>query len=278
MNIKYLVSVTILSVFVLQGFAQQDSTRRSSVTLAAIYGNTASYYGQSTAEKLPYVLSYGAYELKSGVYISASALKLLNYGTGISAVNLSGGYGFDLSENLGGNISYTRSFYEKNSPLLQTANKNTISGQLNYDMNVFKTGLSADYTFGNQNDVFVTLSNSRLIDLGSLFSDKDYISIEPSVDIIGGSNRYYKTYTTEKKRKQGLLDPLFPKPNPRYETTTVETTSFDIMSYGFTMPVAYNRANYSLEASYQVSLLGQKFSEGPNKPRSFFNLSVYYQF
>lgn len=256
----------------------QDSTKTSSVTLAAIYGNTANYYGQSTAEKLPYVLSYAGYKLKSGFYVSASALKLLNYGSGVSAVDLSGGFDFNLSENLDADLSYTRSFYQKDSPLLQTSNENTVSGSLNYDFNIIKSGLRADYAFGSQSDVFATFSNSKFIDLGSLFSDKDYISLEPSVDVIAGTSRYYETYTVEKKRRQGLLDPFFPRPQPETETTTVEGTSFDIMSYGLTLPLAYNRANYSIEASYQASVLGKKFAEGSNKPRSFFNLSVYYQF
>ncbi|HEY0769124.1 MAG TPA: hypothetical protein VGD31_02235 [Sphingobacteriaceae bacterium] len=274
---KYLLSLIVLCGTFVPGFAQQDSTKTSSLTLAAIYGNTANYYGQSTDEKLPYMLSYAGYRLKSGFYISASALKLLYYGNGISAIDLSGGFNFNLSENLEADLSYTRSFYEKNSPLLQTANENTLSGVLNYDFNVFKTGLSADYVFGNQSDVFLSFNSSKLIDLGSI-TEKDYISLEPSVSIIGGSSRYYETYTVERKRRQGLFDPLFPKPQPQTETTTVETTSFDIMSYGLTLPIAYNRANYSLEASYQASFLGKKFSEGSNKPRSFFNLSVYYQF
>lgn len=274
---KYLLSLIFCGIAV-QGFAQQDSTKKSTLTLAAIYGNTASYYGQSTAEKLPYILSYGGYRLKSGFYVSATALKLLNYGNGISAVDLSGGYGFNLSKNLEADLSYTRSFYQKNSPLLQTSNENTVSGSLNYDFTVFKTGLTADYAFGTQNDMFVTFSNSKLIDLGSLFSEKDYISLEPSIDIIGGSNRYYETYTVEKQRRQGLFGSLFPGQPSQTETTTVESTSFDIMSYGLTLPLAYNRANYSLEASYQASILGKKFVEGSNKPRSFFNLSVYYQF
>lgn len=274
---KSLFSLVVLIGITLQGFANRDSTTRSTITLAAVYGNTASYYGQSTAEKLPYILSYGAYRLKSGLYISASALSLLNYGRGISAVDLSAGYGFNISEKMEGDLSYTRSFYEKNSPLLQTANENTVSGQLNYDFTAFETGLNVDYVFGSQNDVFITFSNSKLINLGS-FSDKDYISIEPAVDIIGGSNRYYETYTTERRRRQGLLDPFLPRPGPPSETTTVEATSFDIMSYGFSLPVGYNRANYCVEASYQAVILGKKFAEGSNKPRSFFNLSFYYQF
>lgn len=260
----------------------QDSTKKSTLTLAAIYGNTANYYGQSTVEKLPYLLSYGGYSLKSGFYISAAALKLLNYGSGISAIDVSSGFNFDVTKNFVADLSYTRSFYQKDSPLLQTSNENTISAGLNYDFSLWETGVTADYAFGTENDLFVTFRNSRFIVLGSLFSEKDYISLEPSVDIIGGSSHYYETYTVEKKRRQGLLDPILPNPNAnpnsRTETKTVETTSFDIMTYSVSLPVAYNRANYSLEASYQASILGKKFAEGSNKPRSFLNLSVYYQF
>lgn len=275
---KYLLSLIISCGLISLTFAQQDSTKRSSLTLAAIYGNTANYYGQSTEEKLPYVLSYAGYRLKSGFYVSATALKLVNYGGGISAVDLSGGFDFSISENLDADLSYTRSFYQKNSPLLQTSNENNLSGSLNYDFNIFTSGLRADYAFGSQSDAFLTFSNSKSIDLGSLFSDKDYVSLDLSVDVIAGTSRYYETYTVEKQRRQGLLDPFFPRPTPGTETTTVENTSFDIMSYGITLPIAYNRANYSLEASYQASMLGKKFAEESNKPRSFFNLSVYYQF
>lgn len=264
----------------MQSFAQQDSTAKSSLTLAAVYGNTANYFGQTTAEKLPYILSYGAYKLKGGLYVSASALTLFNSSNGVSAIDLSAGYGFNLLKNVEGSVSYTRSFYQKDSPLLQTSNENNLNGELSFT-HLFKSSLSADYAFGTQNDAFISFSNSKLIDLGSLFSDKDFISLEPSIGIIAGSQHFYQTYTTEKQlRKKFLDDLLFPgrPPEPETTTTTIESTDFDLMAYTLSLPLAYNRTNYSIEASYQAILASKKIAGASDKPVSIFNLSFYYMF
>ncbi|WP_051189438.1 hypothetical protein [Daejeonella oryzae] len=274
---KYLYILLICGGLVKSSSAQQDSTAKSSLTLAAIYGNTANYFGQTTEEKLPYVLSYGAYKLKSGIYFSASALNLLNSSSIASAVDLSAGYGFNLLKNVPASISYTRSFYEKNSPLIQTSNENNINGELSFT-HFLKTGISADYAFGQQNDVFVSLSNSKLIDLGSLFSDKDFISLEPGISIIAGSQRFYRSYTTEREKRKKLLDPLFPGQRPEPVTTTVESTSFNVMAYMLSVPLAYNRTNYSIEAAYQASLASKNIENASDKPVSIFNLGFYYMF
>lgn len=274
---KYIYTLLLFCGVAIQSQAQEDSTAKSSLTLAAIYGSTANYFGQTTAEKLPYVLSYAAYKLKSGFFVSASGLTLIKNASGVAAVDLSAGYGFNLAKNVEGSFSYTRSFYQKDAPLLQASNENNINGELAYT-HLFKTGLSADYAFGTQNDVFVSLTNSKLISLGSL-SDKDFFSIEPAIGIIGGSQRFYQTYTTEKQRRKKLLDPLLPGNQPtETETTTVESTEFSVMAYTFSLPLAYNRTNYSVEANYTASLANKKLTEGSNKPVSIFNLSFYYMF
>jgi len=128
--------------------------------------------------------------------------------------------------------------------------------------------------------VFVTFSNSKLISLGSIQADKDFISLEPSISVIGGTQHYYQTYTTEKeKRKKLLNNPLFPsKPEPETTTTTVESTEFGVMAYTLSLPLAYNRSSYSVEAAYQLSVAGKKVAGETNKPASIFNLSFYYMF
>lgn len=280
---KNLYTFLICLGLAVPAMAQQDSSSRSSLTLAAIYGNTANYFGQTTAEKLPYLLTNASYRLKSGFYVSASALKLLNTGGPVSSVDLGAGYGFNLSQQLTGGFSYTRSFYEKNSPLLQTANENSLSAELSLD-HLFKSSVNADYAFGKQNDMFVTFSNSKLFDLGSLVNDKDFISLEPSISIIGGTQHFYQTYTTEKAKRKKLLDniknPLFPpgQQQPETTTTTVESTGFGLMAYSLSLPLAYNRASYTVEASYQLSVAGKKVEQGTDKTASIFNLSFYYMF
>ena len=272
---KYLYTILICCGFAMQTQAQQDSTAKSSLTLAAVYGSTANYFGQTTAEKLPYILSFASYKFKSGVYFSGSALKLIN-SAGVASVDLSAGYGFNLAKNVDGSFSYTRSFYQKDAPLLQASNENNINGELSFT-HFLKSSVSADYAFGKQNDIFVSFTNSKLISLGS-FSDNDFISLEPAFSVIGGSQRFYQTYTTEKQRRKKLLDPLFPGPPAETETTTVESTQFSVLAYTLSLPLAYNRANYSLEASYQATLASKNVAEASDKPVSIFNLSVYYMF
>lgn len=273
---KYLYTLLIFCGLAMQSKAQQDSTAKSALTLAAVYGSTANYFGQTTAEKLPYVLSYASYKLKSGLYVSASALKLLNSSSGIASVDLSAGYGFNLAKNVEGSISYTRSFYQKDAPLLQASNENNINGEMSFT-HFLKSSLSADYAFGKQNDVFVSFTNSKLISLGS-FSDNDFISLEPAFSVIGGSQRFYQTYTTEKQRRKKLLDPLFPGNQPEPETTTVESIEFSMLAYTLSLPLAYNRTNYTVEASYQATLASKKIADASDKPVSIFNLSFYYMF
>lgn len=273
---KYLYTLLLCCGFATQGWTQQDSIPTSSLTLAAIYGSTANYFGQTTDEKLPYILSHAAYKLKDGLYFSASALTLLNNARGVAAVDLTAGYGFTPFKNAEGSLSYTRSFYQKNAPLLQASNENNLNAELSFT-HFLTSSLSADYAFGKQSDVFVSFTNSKLISLGS-FSDNDFISLEPTFSVIGGSQRYYQTYTTEKERRKKLLDPLLPGPPPKTETTTIESTKFDVLAYTFSLPLAYNRTNYTVEASYQATLASKNMVEGSDKPVSIFNLGFYYMF
>jgi hypothetical protein len=261
---------------ILPGMAQQDSVSKSSLTLAAIYGSTANYFGQTTTEKLPYMMSYGAYQLKGGLYFAASALTLLNNASGVAAIDVSAGYGFSPVKNLEGNISYTRSFYQENVPLLQASNENNINGELAFT-HYLKSSISADYAFGTQSDIFVSFNNSKLISLGS-FSERDLITIEPAFSVISGTQHFYQTYTTEKKRKDKFLDPLFPGSKTEPETTTVESTKFDLLAYTLSLPIAYNRSNYSVEAAYQATVAGKELEGRSDRPVSIFNLSVYYMF
>jgi hypothetical protein len=59
---------------------------------------------------------------------------------------------------------------------------------------------------------------------------------------------------------------------------TRNASSFDMISYNMNFLLGYNRNNYLIETGWQVSTLGKNVSETKQKPRSFFNLSLYYQF
>jgi len=275
-----LVSGLLMAV---NAFAQRDSTeaeaKRTTLTLAGIYGNNANYYGQTAEEKLPYILTNAALRLKSGFYFSAGSYKLINAGGPvISELDLSAGFEADLAKNFSGSVGYSRSIFAKNSPLLGAANENTLSASLAYDMNFIKTGLNTYYAFGTQRDLFMSFTASKSLSLGSLFSEKDFISFEPGLEIVGGTLHYLEEYIVRRDRRDLMpIDPLFRTRELNY-TITRSASSFDMISYNMNFLLGYNRSNYLIETGWQISALGKNVSETKQKPRSFFNLSLYYQF
>lgn len=269
----------LLSLFFAKaGIAAVDSleTKSATLTLAAIYGNNANYYGQTAQDRLPYALVNTSYRLKNGMYFSAGSYKLINYqGPAISELDLSAGFEADISKSLNVSFGYTRSFYAQNSPLLQAANENTISAGLLYDLKIFKTALNNYYSFGNQQDIFMSFEASKVLNLGSLFGDNDFISFEPGFELVGGTINYLEVYRLEQERRNPTA--FFP-PRPKYEDRIRYSSSFGMLSYNTNLLLGYNRSNYLLEAGWTISALAKNVSDTKQKARSFFNLSFYYQF
>lgn len=270
------VMICLLSIKVK---AQKDTdsteTKKTTVTLAALYSNNVSYYGQTTAEKLPYVLANATVRLPVGLYFSAGTYKLLNVGSGVSETDLGVGYDHDFNERFTAGIGYSRSFYPKSSPLLQASNENNLNVTADYHWPWFKSSLSVDYAFGQESDVFAGLTNSKLIELGTLFNKEDLLSIEPSIEIVAGTQHFLKTYTEQKNKKN--------KGNGNGNgnttiTTTLPATNFELLSYNFKIPLSYSRASYMAEVSYQFSILGANAITEAKRQQSFISLGFYYQF
>ncbi|MBC7912929.1 MAG: hypothetical protein H7Y07_02300, partial [Pyrinomonadaceae bacterium] len=244
----FILLILVMNSFV---FAQKsdvkaDSTEKTktSLSLASIYASDASYYGQTASERLPYVLANASLNFASGFFISAGAYKLITIGSGISGIDLSAGFDFKLTKKLSSSISYTRSFFPDSSLLLQSTNVNMASASLSYDWKVFNTGLNVDYAIGDENALYMTFNISKSLDLGSIGA-KDYISIEPTFQLAGATQRITTTEVIPPPQRGGFLPlPLSKKARkPQYREVT--ETSFDLLSYNLKLPLAYNRANYA---------------------------------
>ncbi|WP_285057676.1 hypothetical protein [Pedobacter ginsengisoli] len=257
-------------------------TKKTTLTLAAIYSNNVSYYGQSTAEKLPYVLANATARLSMGLYFSAGAYKLLKIGGGISETDLGIGYEHNFTDKFNADVSYTRSIFPSNSPLLQAANTNNINLTLSYTWPWFKSSLSADHAFGEENDFFLGITNAKDISLGTIFYDQDQLSIEPAIEIISGTQHFYTTYQEEKiKRNNGKgkgANNGNGNPEGSREIITIPKTSFNLLTYNFRLPLAYSRSSYLAEVAYQFSVLSDEAITEAKKQQSFISLSFYYQF
>ncbi|MET0462038.1 MAG: hypothetical protein ABW007_02755 [Chitinophagaceae bacterium] len=287
------ITITILAlVTTCIASAQQDSTVAvadstepvsSTLTIGVSYANNANYYGQKALEKTPYVAAVASYRHRSGLYATAMAYRLVKDSqTVASASSLGAGFAFSLGKHLSADISYSHTFYPSLSPFLQAANANNASFGLTHT-GWLTTSVGVDYAFGKQNDVFVTAGIGKMISLGSL-SEKDLVTLHPSVDVTAGTQRFFETYTEEKNLRDSILGvlpipPIFGQPGSGGTTTTTRTsTSFDLLSYNLKIPLAYNRAHYMLELAYQLSLLSNKAQTGAGQTNSFLTASFYYQF
>ncbi|MCZ4244251.1 hypothetical protein O0955_09560 [Pedobacter sp. HCMS5-2] len=266
-----------------KAYAQRDSTK-TTVTLAAMYNSNISYYGQVTAEKYPYALVNATVRLPIGFYFSAGAYKLLNFGSGLSETDLGIGYDHDFNEKLTGGLSFTHSFFPANSPLLQASNTNNINASLTYNWPWLKTTFSTDYAFGKEKDWFLSLNNSKEIGLGTLFNEKNLLSIEPAFEITAGTTHFYETYIIEKIKKDkangnGKSETAQGQINSNtISSTNASVTNFKLLAYSFKLPLSFSRGHYLAELSYQFSILGNQNETGADHHQSFFGLSMYYQF
>lgn len=249
-----------------------DSARKkTTITLAAIYSNNANFYGQTADEPLPYLALSGTIRLPAGIYLSALGYRLLGDSSFVSASALSLGYGFHITPKLSADASYTHTFYPAGSPFLQASSPGIASAALQYDYAI-TTAVTVDYTFGEEQDYYLTLANSKNFDI-QLSGGTAILSITPQVDVIAGTQKFYETYLIEKKNKgKGKAPP------GQTKTVTTSYNQFGFISYNCNLPISYSRSHYMIEAAYQLSVLGNNAVTGAGKANSFLTLSAYYQF
>lgn len=279
MRFIFLIVLICLASFTIQA---QDSVKKNTVTLATLYSSNVSYYGQTTNEVLPYVLVNATVRFPVGLYLSTGSYKLLNYGSGISETDIGAGIDHDFNDKFTAGIAYTHSFFPVNSPLLQAANKNNVNVSANYAWTWIKSSLSADYAFNQQPDVFISLTHSKEIGLGSLFNEKDALTLIPAIELVAGTSHFYETYITSKNKRDKANGngkaPVSSGQSNSTTTTTIAYDNFNLLSYNLKVPLSLNRANYMAEISYQLSVLGPKAKAEMKNQQSFFGLGFYYQF
>ena len=288
---KRIYIFVIAALLALNSFGQSDTTqnaaqlnadaKKSTLTFGASYSNNVNYYGQRAVDNMPYVLGSASWRHSSGIYLIGAAYKLLKeHGSAVSASSVGAGVGFDLGKHVSADLSYSHSFYPAGSLFVQAANANNASASLSIEK-WLTTTTSVDYAFGKTQDVFASFNMSKFVGLGSLFDSTDLISITPAIEVVGGTRHFYQTYITEKRLQDSLAGVVLPPllgGSPNETATTKASTSFDLVSYLFKLPIAYNRASYQFEIAYQFSVLSKPAASETNKSNSFLTASFYYQF
>ncbi|WP_419788649.1 hypothetical protein [Mucilaginibacter sp. SP1R1] len=256
--------------------ADTDSVvRKKSVSVGVSYGSDALFFGRTGPIKYPFLTGDAIYNSKSGIFVYGSVLKVLGYAP-VDEVDLGGGYFYKLSKSFSGAISYTRFIFNKNANVIKSASSNDINLKNAYDWKLFKSTVILDYLYGKSNDFFVTISQSKYFETSwSIFDDQDYLSFNPSANLILGTQNFVQRYEVDHNYQHVISSNILDHIDPGAARRNRE---FNMLNYSFKVPVAYNRPHYTLEASWRYSIPVNVEGTLENRRESFFNFTFYYLF
>jgi hypothetical protein len=255
--------------------------RKRSISVGVNYGSDVLFFGRTGPIKYPFVSTDAIYNFKSGVFIYGSGVTVLGYTNLIDEYDLGTGYLYRYSKKLSGSISYTRFLFNKDAAaVIKSASSNDVNFKNSFDWGFAKSSVVFDYLFGYQNDYFITLNTSKYIETSwGIFDDQDYLSFNPSVNFIFGTQNFVQKYSSAHPEKFDLFK-LYQN-NPGDDNLLIPPFNngrFRSLNYSIKLPVAYNRPHYTFEASWKYSVPVNVEGALKNRHEVFFNLTFYYIF
>lgn len=259
--------------------ADTDSVlRKQSVSVGVNYGSDVLFFGRTGPIKYPFLSTDFVYNAKSGFFVYGSAVKVLGYNPLVDEFDVGTGFFYKYTKNISGTISYSRFLFAKAAAdVIKSASSNDINFKNSFDWKIAKTSVTTDYLFGKSSDFFLTFSISKYIEPSwSVFDDNDYLSFNPTVSAIFGTQNFVQKFSNDHFNRFELYDvaeslegsPQHPYNNGR----------FNALNYSVKLPIAYNRPHYTLEASWKYSIPVNVEGALKNRHEVFFNLTFYYLF
>ena len=266
--------------------ADSDTTaavkKKQSVSVGVNYGTDASFFGRTSPKKYPYVTTDLIYNTKLGLFVYGSAWKVFNSPPAFDEFDWGAGYSYRFTKDIKGAITYTHFSFSDQASIIKSASSNDINLKNSFDWHLLKTSITMDYLFGQSNDFFLSINHSHYFESNfNIFDDKDYITFEPSFNIIFGTQNFVENFSYKHDFFFDHDDPSKPPPNgkPVYSNDfAIKNTEFLPLDYSFRLPLAYNRPHYTIEAAYKYSIPVNVQGSLLNSNESFFNLTFYYLF
>ncbi|GGH11740.1 hypothetical protein [Mucilaginibacter phyllosphaerae] len=250
--------------------------RKNSVSAGITYGSDALFFGRTGPIRYPFMSTDIIFNTKSGFFVYGSALKVLGYKPLVDEIDLGGGYYYRLSKKFTGTLSYTRFIFNKEANIIKSSASNDINWKNTLDWKLLKTSATVDYLFGKSYDIFTTITNSKYYESSfNIFNDQDFLSINPSVSLIFGTQNFVQRYSVDHQYRSEI-DNI----NTQFENgkRARANAKFNMLNYSFKLPLAYNMPHYTLEASYKYSIPVNVEGALKNRRESFFNFTFYYVF
>jgi hypothetical protein len=254
--------------------------RKQSVSVGVNYGSDILFFGRTGPIKYPFISTDAIYNTKSGLFVYASAFKVLGYNPLIDEIDLGAGYLLNYSKKFTGTISYNRFIFNKDAAaVIKSASSNDINFKNTFDWKFAKSSITTDYLFGDANDYFITLNTSKHIETNfGIFDDKDYLSFDPTISAIFGTQNFVGKYYSEHSDQFDLDAVFIPPAGGSSQAPQYNNGRFNALNYSIKLPIAYNRPHYTFEASWKYSIPVNVEGALKNHHEVFFNLTFLYVF
>jgi hypothetical protein len=249
--------------------------RKQSLSVGINYGSDAMFFGRTGPITYPFLSTDVVYNTKLGFFVYGSALRLIGYRTFVDEVDLGGGYLYHPTKKFSGSISYNRFIFNKEERIIESATSNDVNWKNSFDWKPFKSTIIFDYLFGKSSDFFMTVSQSKYFETkGNIFSDVDYLSFNPTLSVIIGTQNFVERYSLEHEERLDI-DNIYRLGGG---ATGFNNGRLNFLNYSFKLPIAYNTPHYTFELTYKYSIPVNVEGALQNKHESFLNLSLFYVF
>ncbi|WEK21493.1 MAG: hypothetical protein P0Y49_10125 [Candidatus Pedobacter colombiensis] len=241
----------------------KNDSKISSLKFGVNYLSNSVFMGRSDTVRIPVITPNIKYTFRSGIFVAGSLDYLPNSKSKeLASGDLSAGYDFDLTDNLDGSVSFTKSFYNTKSPLIASSQSALVNVSLNYDFGkIITPSLSADYVFnkqGDKNDIFLSASLSHAFIATSLFNAKDILIISPAATLNTGTQNFYDSFLVNKKGKNEAKTASL---NKLMAAKRDDLAKFKVLDYEFSVPVEYKIKHFIFTLTPTYSIAQNKLPE-----------------
>lgn len=214
---------------------------KATIKIGADYMSNDVFMGRTAKTAVPVFSPNIKYTFGAGIYIGGTADLLPNNKKNkLDGGDLDLGYEFDITDNLSGDLSYTKMFYNANSNQIGSAVSSVLNANFDYDISDIVTpSVSMDYNFNKQgisNDLFLNFGLSHDVTLKKIFGEHDRIVITPTVGLNAGSQNFYDAYLQKKIFKNGKHTTAQNQLVDQFETGAGQ---FKLLDYELSVPMAY---------------------------------------
>lgn len=220
--------------------AQSDSANendKAQFKFGTYYNSGLNYYGRADSLRSSGFFPLAELWFNKNFYINAAPVfvnnkvKSFDYAGTVTSI----GFRFNSDNKFTGNVYFVKPFYKDNSQLVQSALKSQVASTFTWLNKFINVTAGVDIKFSDKADYGATAGLDHIFRYE--LSGQSVLVIDPSAYLFAGTQQFTKTYY----KQSSFL--FFPGAE---QTVTENVSNFNILSYEFSAPVIYAKANWQL--------------------------------